>query len=85
MARGLNYLHDKGVIHRDLKPENILLTSDRTVKIADFNLSKLANSSDILFTDYISTRWYRAPEILLKFARYGVAVDIFALGLIMVY
>ena len=81
ISNGLKYLHDRGIIHRDLKPENILLTKDGKIKIADFGFAKFKYDQPP-FTNYISTRWYRAPEILLKFKKYNCSVDIFALGCI---
>ena len=82
LARGLAYLHERNLIHRDMKPENILLSQNGTVKIADFGFAK--NKNDLPpFTTYISTRWYRAPEILLKFSRYDSSIDVFALGCVM--
>lgn len=83
IAKALDYIHSRGIIHRDLKPENVLITKSGCVKLADFGFSKL-NSDAAPFTDYISTRWYRAPELLFKFDRYDTSVDIFALGCIMV-
>ena len=78
--QGLHYIHAKGLFHRDLKPEN-LLESQGTVKIADFGLAKRV-SAPFPFTDYVSTRWYRAPEIIVGAEDYGPSVDIFALGCI---
>ena len=66
-------------MHRDIKPENILLNQNGDVKLADFGFAKTREPSQIQ-TDYISTRWYRAPEILLKKPDYSFPVDIFALG-----
>ena len=65
-----------------MKPENILISKKGVVKIADFGFAKLSTDKPP-FTDYISTRWYRAPEILLKFQKYNTSVDIYALGCIM--
>ncbi len=79
---GLAYLHDKNIIHRDIKPENILIDKrTREVRVTDFGLSKQLNSSEM--TIYVSTRWYRAPELLLKSPDYSTPADIFALGCIM--
>lgn len=78
---GLAYMHKKGFFHRDLKPENLLSTGD-IVKIADFGLAREIRSKPP-FTDYVSTRWYRAPELLLRSTTYNSPVDIFAMGAIM--
>lgn len=83
IAKALHHIHCKGIIHRDIKPENILITKEGKVKLADFGFAK-RRDSEIPFTSYISTRWYRAPEILLKFPRYDSPADVFALGCIMV-
>lgn len=83
IAKALDYVHAKGLLHRDVKPENILITKGGCVKLADFGFSKLSSDAPP-YTDYISTRWYRAPEILFKFAKYDVSADIFALGCITV-
>jgi len=80
-SAGLAYMHKQGFFHRDMKPENLLITND-TVKIADFGLAREVRSRPP-YTEYISTRWYRAPEILLKSSVYNSPVDIFALGCIM--
>ena len=64
ILQGLAYMHKQGYFHRDMKPENLLCTSD-LVKIADFGLAREIRSRPP-FTDYVSTRWYRAPEVLLR-------------------
>lgn len=74
-------MHKQNYFHRDLKPEN-LLEFKGTLKIADFGLVKGTNEMPP-FTEYVSTRWYRAPEIILGSTEYNKAVDIFALGAIM--
>ena len=79
--QGLAYMHKHNYLHRDLKPEN-LLCYHQTVKIADFGLAKEINAKPP-FTDYVSTRWYRAPEILLRAPDYNAPIDIFAMGCIM--
>ena len=73
-------MHDHGAFHRDLKPENLLFYNGH-VKVADFGLSKDIRSQPP-HTDYVSTRWYRAPEILLHSTTYNSPVDIFAMGCI---
>jgi serine/threonine protein kinase len=78
---GLAYMHKHGFFHRDMKPENMLVKGD-LVKIADFGLAREIRSRPP-FTDYVSTRWYRAPEILLRSTQYNSPVDIFASGAIM--
>lgn len=80
-AQGLAYMHKNGFFHRDMKPENLLLL-DKTVKIADFGLAREIRARPP-YTDYVSTRWYRAPELLLKSQNYNSPVDIYALGCIM--
>jgi protein kinase len=79
---GLQAIHKGGFMHRDLKPENLLTKGD-LVKIADFGLAKEIRSRPP-FTDYVSTRWYRAPEIVLRSDRYNSPIDIWALGAITV-
>ncbi|EPS63316.1 hypothetical protein M569_11466, partial [Genlisea aurea] len=79
--QGLAYIHQRGYFHRDLKPENMLVSKD-VLKIADFGLAREINSGPP-FTEYVSTRWYRAPEVLLQSPIYGAPVDIWAMGAIM--
>ena len=74
-------MHKHGYFHRDMKPENMLVKNE-AVKIADFGLAREIRSRPP-FTDYVSTRWYRAPEILLRSTNYNSPVDIFATGAIM--
>jgi len=69
IADGINHMHHSGYFHRDIKPENIMIENHK-VKIADFGLARKIRSRPP-FTDYISTRWYRAPELLLKSTAYG--------------
>ncbi|PRQ71058.1 hypothetical protein AAT19DRAFT_10598 [Rhodotorula toruloides] len=76
-SRGLKYVHSAGVVHRDLKPCNILVNENCNLKICDFGLARLA---DPQMTGYVSTRYYRAPEIMLTWQKYDVAVDIWSAG-----
>lgn len=86
VLQGIYHMHANNVIHRDLKLENILISGETEdangdmigVKIADFGLSKSLRSRKN--TEYVSTRWYRAPELLLHYAGYGTPIDIWAAG-----
>ncbi|KAL2965588.1 hypothetical protein AAZX31_16G069000 [Glycine max] len=79
--QGLAYMHQRGYFHRDLKPENLLVTKD-VIKIADFGLAREISSLPP-YTEYVSTRWYRAPEVLLQSHLYSSKVDMWAMGAIM--
>lgn len=81
ILQGLAYMHKHGFFHRDMKPEN-LLVSDEVVKLADFGLAREIRSRPP-YTDYVSTRWYRAPEVLLRSTSYSSPIDIWAVGAIM--
>ncbi|XP_019188617.1 PREDICTED: serine/threonine-protein kinase MHK isoform X2 [Ipomoea nil] len=81
LLQGLAHIHRNGYFHRDLKPENILVTND-IMKIADFGLAREVSSMPP-FTDYVSTRWYRAPEVLLQSSLYTPAIDMWAVGAIL--
>ena len=80
--QALSYMHRNGFFHRDLKPENILCSSPDLVKIADFGLAREIRSTPP-YTDYVSTRWYRAPEVLLRSTNYSSPIDVWAVGCIM--
>ena len=82
ILQGLYYMHKNGYFHRDMKPENILVLNNDIKKIADFGLAKEVNAKGP-YTEYISTRWYRAPEVLLRSRFYNAPVDVFAVGCIM--
>lgn len=75
------FMHKYGVFHRDLKPENLLVKED-TIKIADFGLAREIRSLPP-YTDYVATRWYRAPECILRSTLYNSPIDIWAIGTIM--
>jgi len=80
--QGLAHMHKFGYFHRDMKPENLLITNDGIVKLADFGLAREIRSRPP-FTDYVSTRWYRAPEVLLRSLNYNSPIDVWACGAIM--
>jgi serine/threonine protein kinase len=77
--RGLKAMHSAQVLHRDLKPSNIVVNSNCDLKICDFGL---AREQDTEMTDYVATRWYRAPELLLQWKGYSGAVDCWSVGCI---
>ena len=74
-------MHKHGFFHRDIKPENLLVNGE-TVKVADFGLAREIRSKPP-YTDYVSTRWYRAPEVLLRSTSYNSPIDTWAIGCIM--
>ena len=74
-------MHRNGIFHRDIKPENILLTEDH-VKLADFGSCRGIYSKQP-YTEYISTRWYRAPECLLTDGYYGYKMDLWGVGCVL--
>ncbi|KAF7132249.1 hypothetical protein RHSIM_Rhsim09G0097400 [Rhododendron simsii] len=86
LLRALKYIHAANVFHRDLKPKNILANADCKLKICDFGLARASFSdtpSAIFWTDYVATRWYRAPELCGSFfSKYTPAIDIWSIGCI---
>nr|XP_020035686.1 serine/threonine-protein kinase ICK isoform X2 [Castor canadensis] len=82
ILQGLAFIHKHGFFHRDLKPENLLCMGPELVKIADFGLAREIRSRPP-YTDYVSTRWYRAPEVLLRSTNYSSPIDVWAVGCIM--
>ncbi|GMR42535.1 hypothetical protein PMAYCL1PPCAC_12730, partial [Pristionchus mayeri] len=91
LFRAIRYLHSGNVLHRDLKPSNVLLDADCRVKLADFGLARSLSSLEDYpegqnmpeLTEYVATRWYRSPEILLAAKRYTKGVDMWSLGCIL--
>lgn len=82
ILRGLKYLHSANVAHRDLKPANLVTDISCALKIIDFGLSRSVNVPFSELTDYVITRWYRPPELLLENTSYTPAVDIWSVGCI---
>ncbi|KAL8211458.1 hypothetical protein R6Q57_005895 [Mikania cordata] len=86
LLRGLKYIHAANVYHRDLKPKNILANADCKLKICDFGLARVSFNdapTAIFWTDYVATRWYRAPELCGSFfSKYTPAIDIWSIGCI---
>ena len=88
LLKAIIYLHKNNIIHRDIKPENILIDKNMNLKLCDFGFSRkyynqLNFDNNNLMTDYIATRWYRAPEILLSKGKYGFEIDFWAIGCLM--
>mmetsp|Transcript_29178 Transcript_29178/g.53279 ORF Transcript_29178/g.53279 Transcript_29178/m.53279 type:complete len:463 (+) Transcript_29178:90-1478(+) len=82
LLSGLAHMHQHGFFHRDIKPENILLNPEEgTIRIADFGAARSLRARPP-FTDYVGTRWYRAPECLLGTRTYSSPVDVWACGLV---
>ncbi|XP_021748118.1 mitogen-activated protein kinase homolog MMK2-like [Chenopodium quinoa] len=82
ILRGLKYIHSAGVLHRDLKPSNLLMNANCDLKIGDFGLARTTSETDFM-TEYVVTRWYRAPELLLNCSEYTAAIDIWSVGCIL--
>lgn len=82
LLRGLKYVHSASVLHRDLKPSNLLLNANCDLKIGDFGLARTTSETDFM-TEYVVTRWYRAPELLLNCSEYTAAIDIWSVGCIL--
>ncbi|EJD46885.1 kinase-like protein [Auricularia subglabra TFB-10046 SS5] len=82
---GLKYIHSANVLHRDLKPGNLLVNADCELKICDFGLARSDSSSNGsgFMTEYVATRWYRAPEIMLSYANYTTSIDVWSIGCIL--
>ena len=95
MCEAVSYLHKNKIIHRDIKPENFLVNENNKIKLCDFDLARKINSkiendeketiNNITepLTDYVATRWYRAPELLLSCGNYGPEIDFWGIGCIM--
>ncbi|OWF43658.1 cyclin-dependent kinase-like 1 isoform X6 [Mizuhopecten yessoensis] len=80
LLEAVNYCHSRNCIHRDVKPENILLSTERQVKLCDFGFARVLTGPSDNYTDYVATRWYRAPELLVGDPKYGPPVDVWAIG-----
>ncbi|XP_067391327.1 mitogen-activated protein kinase 7 [Emydura macquarii macquarii] len=86
LLRGLKYIHSANVIHRDLKPSNLLINENCELKIGDFGMARgLCTKPDeykYFMTEYVATRWYRAPELMLSLHEYTQAIDMWSVGCI---
>uniref|UniRef100_A0A8C6IYY3 Mitogen-activated protein kinase n=1 Tax=Melopsittacus undulatus TaxID=13146 RepID=A0A8C6IYY3_MELUD len=86
LLRGLKYIHSANVLHRDLKPSNLLVNENCELKIGDFGMARGLGAdprqAKPFLTEYVATRWYRAPELLLALHRYSRAIDVWSAGCI---
>mmetsp|Transcript_13398 Transcript_13398/g.43942 ORF Transcript_13398/g.43942 Transcript_13398/m.43942 type:complete len:403 (-) Transcript_13398:49-1257(-) len=82
ILRGLKYIHSASVLHRDLKPSNLLVNSNCDLAICDFGLARGFDDDAGKLTEYVVTRWYRAPELLCETKDYDEAIDVWSVGCI---
>ncbi len=86
ICRGLKYIHSASLLHRDLKPSNLLINRNCELKIGDFGMARGISSTpdehSTFMTEYVATRWYRAPELMLSFNEYTDAIDMWSVGCI---
>ncbi|KAJ3235339.1 Mitogen-activated protein kinase [Chytriomyces hyalinus] len=85
LLRGLKWMHSADIVHRDLKPGNLLVNSDCELKICDFGLARSVGSAvgEYANTEYVATRYYRAPEVVLSPKHYSKSLDIWSVGCIL--
>lgn len=85
--KSIKFIHSADIIHRDLKPSNIFINSDCQIKLGDFGLARTLtsgkNGGSAIVTDYVATRWYRAPEMLLGSQYYSKSIDMWSVGCIL--
>ena len=87
ILRGLKYIHSANILHRDLKPSNLLVNSDCQLKIGDFGMARGLSATPEehygFMTEYVATRWYRAPELMMSYNEYTYAIDVWSVGCIL--
>ena len=80
ILRAIYFLHSANIIHRDFKPSNVLINEDCTVKLCDFGMSRGVQEKDLQLTEYVVTRYYRAPEVMLSSHHYSKKIDVWSIG-----
>ena len=86
VLRGLKFIHSANILHRDLKPSNLLVNSNCDLKIGDFGLARVSNQDEEnseFLSEYVATRWYRPPEVLMNYDTYGPELDVWSVGCIL--
>ena len=83
IIKALDFCHSNDIIHRDIKPENLLVSKKNELKLCDFGFARPSQKSKEHITDYVATRWYRSPEILLNCPQYGKPADLWAVACIL--
>ena len=76
-------MHSFDIVHRDVKPENLLINKNGVVKMCDFGFARILPKAHEEITDYVATRWYRSPELLISDPNYGKSADIWAIACIL--
>ena len=86
ILKAIKFIHSADIIHRDLKPSNIFINSDCHIKLGDFGLARTLDHNphiQNMVTEYVATRWYRAPEMILAAQKYGKPIDMWSVGCIL--
>ena len=76
-------MHSYDIVHRDVKPENLLMNKKNVLKLCDFGFARILPKGNEEITDYVATRWYRSPELLISDPNYGKSADMWAIGCIL--